>query len=367
MTKNSHEAVKTRHKETSLIFPVVALAVLAFWGSSQSLPVIIGINALALVGILSSAFSVVRHADVLAHRLGEPYGSLILSLSVVILEVSLISALMATGDTAPTLMRDTLYSIIMIVSGGLVGVALLLGGRKFATQYVNLFGIKQYLIALFPLAVIVLVFPMALPGGNFTTGQSLLVAMISAAMYGVFLLIQTKTHQSLFVYEHEDESDDDDPHHGKPSAHSSLWHAAWLVVHLIAVIAVTKMNAHPLEGLLSHLNAPVSFTGFLVALLILSPEGLGALKAVLNNQVQRAMNLFFGSVLATISLTVPTVTIIAILTGNDLHFALGAPEMVVMLAALMLCQISFSTGRTNVLNGSAHLALFAAYLMTIFA
>ena len=127
------------------------------------------------------------------------------------------------------------------------------------------------------------------------------------------------------------------------------------------------MNANPLEALLTHLNAPVSFTGFLVALLILSPEGLGALRAVLANQVQRAMNLFFGSVLATISLTVPTVTLIAILTGNDLVFGLGAPEMVVMLAALLLCQISFSTGRTNVLNGSAHLALFAAYLMTIFA
>lgn len=366
MTKQ-HEAVKTRHKETTLIFPVVALAVLAMWGSSQSLPAIAGINILALIAILSSAFSVVRHADVLAHRLGEPYGSLILSLSVVILEVSLISALMATGDAAPTLMRDTLYSIIMIVTGGLVGFALLMGGRKFATQYVNLFGIKQYLIAMFPLAVIVLVFPMALPGANFTIGQSLLVALISAAMYGVFLLIQTRTHQSLFVYEHEDESDDDDPHHGKPSAHSSAWHTVWLIVHLIAVIAVTKMNAVPLETLLGWMNAPVAFTGFLVALLILSPEGLGAIRAVLNNQVQRAMNLFFGSVLATISLTVPAVTLIAIVTGNELTFALGAPEMVVMLASLVLCQISFSTGRTNVLNGAAHLALFAAYLMTIFA
>lgn len=177
------EAVKTRHKETSLIFPVLALVVLFLWGSSQSLPVVIGINILALIGILSSAFSVVRHADVLAHRLGEPYGSLILSLSVVILEVSLISALMATGDAAPTLMRDTLYSIIMIVTGGLVGFSLLLGGRKFATQYMNLFGIKQYLIALFPLAIIVLVFPMALPQANFSTGQALLVALISAAMY----------------------------------------------------------------------------------------------------------------------------------------------------------------------------------------
>lgn len=234
------EAVKTRHKETSLIFPVLALVVLFLWGSSQSLPVVIGINILALIGILSSAFSVVRHADVLAHRLGEPFGSLILSLSVVILEVSLISALMATGDAAPTLMRDTLYSIIMIVTGGLVGFSLLLGGRKFATQYMNLFGIKQYLIALFPLAIIVLVFPMALPQANFSTGQALLVALISAAMYGVFLLIQTKTHQSLFIYEHEDEGDDGNPHHGKPSAHSSSWHTVWLLIHLIAVIAVTK-------------------------------------------------------------------------------------------------------------------------------
>jgi len=354
---------KTRHTEYSLIFPVAALSVLSFFGNQTALLPVIGINLLALVAILFSAFSVVRHADVLAHRLGEPYGSLILSLSVVILEVSLISALMATGDAAPALMRDTLYSIIMIVTAGLVGFALLLGGRKFATQYVNLAGVKQYMIAIFPLAILVLVFPNALPGGNFTTTQALIIAAISAAMYGVFLLIQTKTHQSLFVYEHED--DGDDPHHGKPSAHSSLWHTVWLIVHLIAVIAVTKMNANPLESLLTELNAPAQFTGFLVALLILSPEGLGAIRAVLMNQVQRAMNLFFGSVLATISLTVPAVTIIATLTDQQLVFGLEPPQMVMMSAVLILCHISFSTGRTNVLNGAAHLALFAGYLLTI--
>lgn len=360
---NAQEAVKTRHKEYSLILPLATLAILWFWGASSSFPAVVTINLLALVAILSSAFSVVRHADVLAHRLGEPYGSLILSLSVVILEVSLISALMATGDAAPALMRDTLYSIIMIVTCGLVGAALLLGGHKFATQYVNLAGVKQYLIAIFPLGILVLVFPNALPGGNFSIAQALLISAISAAMYGVFLLIQTKTHQSLFVYEHEDEGDG--PHHGRPSAHSSLWHSAWLIVHLIAVIAVTKMNANTLGSLLTELNAPEQFTGFLVALLILSPEGLGAIKAVLANQVQRAMNLFFGSVLATISLTVPAVTIIATLTGQQLIFGLEPPQMVMMIAALLLCQISFSTGRTNVLNGSAHLALFIGYLMTI--
>ncbi|AHK21061.1 sodium-potassium/proton antiporter ChaA [Yersinia similis] len=354
---------KSRHQEYSLILPILALIILNIWGNTSNFAAIIIINLIALVGILSSAFSVVRHADVLAHRLGEPYGSLILSLSVVVLEVSLISAMMATGDAAPALMRDTLYSIIMIVIGGLVGVSLLLGGRKFATQHVNLVGIKQYLMAIFPLAMIVLVLPSTLPGGNFTVAQSLVVAAISAAMYGVFLIIQTKTHQSLFVYEHEDEGDD--PHHGKPSSHSSLWHTVWLLIHLIAVIAVTKFDANPLEALLTELNAPAKFTGFLIALLILSPEGLGALKAVLANQVQRAMNLFFGSVLATISLTVPAVTLIAVLTGQELNFGLEAPHIVVMVSVLILSKISFSTGRTNVLNGTAHLALFAAYMMTI--
>ncbi|KFD18660.1 calcium/proton antiporter [Tatumella ptyseos ATCC 33301] len=359
----AHE--KTRHTEYSLIFPIVALIVLWFFSHQTSLPIVIAINLLTLVAILCSAFSVVRHADVLAHRLGEPFGSLILTLSVVILEVSLISALMATGGATPGLMRDTLYSIIMIVTGGLVGFALLLGGRKFATQYVNLAGVKQYLIAIFPLAILVLVFPNALPGGNFSTGQALLIALVSAAMYGVFLLIQTKTHQSLFIYEHEDDSDDGDPHHGKPSAHSSGWHGLWLVIHLLAVISVTKMNAPVLEQLLGDLHAPQQFTGFLIALLILSPEGLGAIKAVLANQVQRAMNLFFGSVLATISLTVPVVTLISVITGQSLIFGLEAPQMIIMCSVLLLSQISFSTGRTNVLNGAAHLALFVGYLITV--
>lgn len=356
-------AVKTRHKEYSLLFPLAALGVLSFWRTATGLGELVVVNIVALLGILVSAFNVVRHADVLAHRLGEPLGSLILTLSVVILEVSLISALMATGNAAPALMRDTLYSVIMIVTTGLVGFSLLLGGSKFATQSLNLASIKQYLMAIMPLAVIVLVFPAALPGGNFTVAQMLIAGAVSAAMYGVFLLIQTRTHQKWFIYEHEDD-DGEDPH-GKPSAHGSLWHGAWLVVHLIAVVAVTKVNADPLDHLLTAINAPKQVTGFLVALLILSPEGLGAIRAVLANQVQRAINLFFGSILATISLTVPTVTLIAIFTGNQLTFGLSLPQIVVMLTALIVCQVSLSTGRTNVLNGAAHLALFVAYLMTI--
>lgn len=355
---------KTRHKEYSLFLAVPALLVLIFFYKTDHLALIAGINLLALTAIIYSAFSVVRHADVLAHRLGEPYGSLVLTLSVVVLEVSLISALMAAGDAGPTLMRDTLYSVIMIVMSGLIGVSLLLGGRKFATQYFNLSGAKQYLTAILPLAIIVLILPAAISdNGVFTPTQKIIVSLISAGMYGVFLVIQTRTHQSLFIYEHEDEDPSD--HHGKPSAHGNAWHAAWLLGHLIFVVALTKLNATPLDKLLSAINAPAQATGFLVALLVLSPEGLGALRSVLRNQLQRAINLFLGSILATISLTVPTVTIIALITGKELIFGLSTPNIIILLCALLLAQNSFSTGKTNALNGTAHLALFCAYLMVL--
>lgn len=356
---------KSRHKEYALILTLITLPILYFFQDSKSLVTIIAINLLSLAAILYSAFSVVRHADVLAHRLGEPFGSLILSLSVVILEVSLISALMATGDTAPTLMRDTLFSVIMIVIGGLVGIALLIGGQKFETQHVNLAGIKQYLISIIPLAFIVLVLPTTLPGNTFSPLQAGIVAILSAVMYAVFLIIQTKTHQELFIYEHEDEESDDTGHHGKPSSHGNWWHAVCLLVHLVSVIAVTKMNAIPLENLLDAANAPPAFTGFLVALLILSPEGLGALKAVISNHVQRAMNIFFGSVIATISLTVPTVCLIAYLTNQNLEFGLSMPNVVILATALILSVVSFLTGKTNQLNGAAHLVVFAAYIMIL--
>lgn len=363
-TQHTH-STKTRHKEYSLILTMFTIPVLLYLQHNTNLLVTVLINLLALVTILGSAFSVVRHADVLAHRLGEPYGSLVLSLAVVILEVSLISALMVTGDTGPTLMRDTLYSVIMIVMSGLVGISLLLGGRKFATQHVNLAGIKQYLTALLPLALIVLVLPATLASGTFSSGQLIIIALLSAAMYVVFLIIQTKTHQGLFVYEHEDEGDGPDDHHGKPSAHGNTWHTIWLIVHLVSVIAVTKINAGSLEYLLTQLSAPPQFTGFLIALLILSPEGLGALRAVMNNQVQRAMNLFFGSVLATISLTVPAVVVIAVLTGQNLIFGLSTSNIVLLVGVLLLCQSSFATGRTNVLNGAAHLAIFVGYMLVL--
>ncbi|MCV2528541.1 MAG: sodium-potassium/proton antiporter ChaA [Candidatus Lightella neohaematopini] len=354
--------MNVNNKLYCVITSIVTLIVLYICNYYYSIIVLVISNLVTVLSIIINTFNTVRHADVLAHRFGEPFGSLILTLSVVILEASLISALMITNSNnhnLSTLMRDTLYSVIMIVTNGLVGLSLLLGGRKFDTQSLNLAGIKQYLMAIILLSIIVLIFPSTLPNGNFNTIQTIIIGTLCIIMYGVFLLIQTHTHQSWFIYEHEDVDN------YIQSIHTSLWHSFWLIIHLLFVIITVKVNASSLNKLLIVINAPKQIAGFLIALLTLSPEGLGAIRAVLNNQAQRAMNLLFGSVLATISLTVPTVIVLSFITKQQIFFSLTLPQCIALLTTLVVCQVSLSTGRTNILNGATHLTLFIIYLITI--
>ncbi len=374
MIKKEEQVIEnqgTRHKEYAVLLAVAVIIFDVIFKNTTSTPFLVVINLISLGAILYSAFSVVRHADIFAHRLGEPYGSLILSLSVVILEVSLITAVMTSGSSAAenggvspyaTLMRDTLYSLIMLVTSGFVGVSLLLGGRKFRTQHVNLAGVTQYLTGIIPLVFVVLILPSVLPSGTYSNGQLLVVAFLSAVLYAVFLIIQTKTHQNLFIYEHEDQDAD---HEGVPSPHSNIWHGVWLVVHLISVVAITKVDSTPLETLLGNLEAPKALTGLIVAILIFAPEGLGAIRAVLANDLQRAINMYFGSVLATISLTVPAVVIISLLTGNNIVLGLDMVDAMLLIGIFILCQATFASGRTNQVDGVAHLVIFGAYLMMI--
>ena len=357
-TAQSH----TRHKEYSLVAAVPAGALLLWLNTVSGVLPLVALNAVSIAAILGSAFSVVRHADVLAHRFGEPFGSLILSLAIVTLEVGLISILMLSGAAGPALMRDTIYSVIMIVMAGFIGFALLLGGGKYKTQYFNFSGIKHYLISIIPLSLIVLALPRVMGKETLGSGQLLTTACVCLGIYLFFLRIQTYTHRNFFLHEDEDE----DNGHGKPSAHSSTWHFLLLGVHLLAVIGLTKLNSGPLYRLLDMLNAPPAFSGFLVALLILSPEGTGAFRSVLRNQVQRAMNLFLGSVLATISVTVPAVALISVVTGQPLVMGLEPPDILLMLATFLVCQTSLTGGKTNAHSGAAHVALFVAYVMLLF-
>ena len=350
----------SKHKEYSLIVAAIAAIALIILSNTANFTVVVILNIIAISSILYSAFSVVRHADILAHRFGEPFGSLILTLSIVFLEVSLISILMLSGSAGATLMRDTLYSIAMIVMAGLTGIAMLLGGYKYKSLHFNFKGINHYLISIIPLTVIVMILPTAL-GGSYTMPQLILVAFMCLGLYIVFLVIQTKTHSTFFVY--EDEGDDG---HGQTSPHSNTWHFAFLVIHLIAVVGITKLNASKLEQLFIELSLPMMLKGTIVAMLTLSPEGLGAITSTLRNQTQRSMNLLLGSVVSTISLTVPIVVLISAFTGQQLIFGLDIPNIILLLGTLMISQVSLTSGKTNTHNGTAHLVLFIIYIMLFF-
>ena len=354
---------KTRHSEYSLLLAAFCVLGLFFLGSVDQFLILFLVKLVALGSVLWSVLSVVRHADVLAHRFGEPYGSLILSLSVVILEVSLISILMLSGNGGAFLLRDTIVAIIIIVLGGLVGISLLLGGKKYKNQSFNLEGINQYLIALVPLVGILLILPISLPGKTFTSGQQVVVAMVCVMMYSVFLLLQTGSQQRMFIYEDEDE---DEEHHGIESPFSNLHHTLFLIIHLIAVIGVVKLNSSYLDQLFGVLNAPAALTGLLIALMTLLPEGIGATKSILKNQVQRAMNLYLGSILATISLTIPVIILVAFLSGQPLIFAVDPGIETILLGVFLLSSISLGNGTTNALSGMSHIIMFIGYLLVIF-
>ncbi|GEA50788.1 calcium:proton antiporter [Vibrio inusitatus NBRC 102082] len=324
----------------------------------MSLTVILFVVAMAAI------FAVVRHSDALAIKLGDPYGTLILTLSVISLEVVMISSVMLTGDANPLLARDTMFAVVMAVLNGLVGITLLIGGMKHHTQDYNLDGLKSYLVVITPLAILCLVLPNFTAvdhSGSMSLALTITLVFASVVVYSVFLYIQTKSHTHFFI---------DDRHHDEHEFHgpmrSNLYHSIMLVAHLGVVILMAKSIAIPIDGAIAKLGAPQALGGLIVAILILAPEAVGAGKAALNNQLQRAMNLYFGSVLATIALTVPAVLLISQVLSEPIVLGLGSAEAVLLVTTLVMTGISFSSGKTNALTGTVHLILFIAYIILMF-
>lgn len=317
--------------------------------------------------ILFSAFAVVRHAESLATILGEPLGTLILTLSVIGVEVLMISAVMLTGEDKPTIARDTMFSVVMILLGGMTGISLLLGGLKHHEQTYNLQGANAYLALIIPLAVLGLVLP------NFTTTtsgptlspfQSVFTAVMSVCIYAIFLRVQTVRHREYFTLPENEKSN---AHlHGEHEVESTSYHSILLVLYILPLITLAKQIAVPLEYGIKVLNAPEILGGFLVAVLILSPEAMSAVRAAIRNQLQRSLNILLGSVLATIGLTIPAVLTIGLMTGKTIHLGLSNVNTVLLLLLLALSVITFSSTKTNLLLGAVHLLLFLAYLMLMF-
>jgi len=317
------------------------------------------------LAILLAAFAVVRHADVLAERFGEPYGTMILTFAVISLEVFMISALMLEGGQ-PTLARDTMYSVIMIVLAGLVGICLLLGGIKFHEQFFNLRGAGSYLSMIIPLAAIGLVLPDFTRSGaqqSFSPTHAVALVILSVAIYTVFLLMQTSRHRGFFTATAE-EVEKLHPH--VDSTRSSALHGAMLVIYIVPVVILAKKLAGVLDFTTQISGLPVAFGGLVVAVLILAPEGLAAIQSALKNQLQRSVNVLLGSVLATIGLTIPAALAISLCTGQEIVLGLDPAEVTMLLIVLAVSMLTFGQGRTNMLQGAVHLLIFGVYLFLIF-
>lgn len=314
--------------------------------------------------MLAASFSVVRHADHLAEMLREPVGTIILTLAVTSIEVMMISALMLNGNN-PTLARDTMFSVVMVVLGGLLGTALLTGGLKFGEQNFNLKGVNSFLGLILPLSVLSLVLPnFTRTGGQgmFSTLHASSLILLSLIIYGVFLAVQTMRHRDFF-----DEIDRDPPEKSEQGARGSVaGESLLLILHLVPVVLLSEELAHLLDYRVRAGGLPTELVGLVVAVLILAPEGMAAIKAATRNQMQRSVNVLLGSVLATISLTVPAAMAIGILFGRPVLLGLPGSYMTLLAVTLGSCFITFGQGQTNILQGFIHLLLFAAYIVLMF-
>lgn len=325
------------------------------------------ISAWLLAAMFLSAFAVVRHAEALAVKLGEPYGTLILTLAITGIEVAMIAAIMYTGKGNSTLARDAMMAVVMIVLNGMLGVSLILGGLRYREQAYNLQGANAFLAVILPLAVLGLVqpnFTVTTPGPVYSPVQAGFLSVMSLVLYGVFLGIQTSRHKDYFVAPKGRASSKKPPviH----AVRSIPYHAVLLVVYVVPMVLLSKQIAVPINHAIQVLRAPPELAGLLVSVLILSPESLSATRAALANELQRSVNILLGSVLASIGLTIPAVLAIGFVTGHQIVLGLGATDMTLLLLTLALSTLTFAAPRTNVLFGAVHLLVFFAYLLFIF-
>jgi Ca2+:H+ antiporter len=318
--------------------------------------------------ILAAAIAIVRHADILAHRLGEPAGTLLLTLAITGLEVAMVAFVMSTGVAKPTLARDTMFAVVMLVLNGFLGLALLLGGLRHHEQRYNLQSANAFLVMILPLTVLGLVLPdftRSTTGPTLSTFQMIFLSAMSVGIYGVFLFVQNRRHRGFFMAPDEiaEATAPELAHH---SSRSTLYHAAMLGFYGLPLVLLAKQMAAPLDAMVIRLGAPSALGGFIMALLVLTPESIAAIRASLANRLQRSVNILLGSVLASIGLTIPLVIAVSLVTGRTLVLGLDAVDMVMLVLTLLTSILTFSLPRTNVLLGCVHLLLFGAYFMLMF-
>jgi Ca2+:H+ antiporter len=344
--------------------PVVALVVLAAsWG--RELPtVLVVVVAVVLIGAVLAA---VHHAEVVAHRVGEPYGSLVLAVAVTIIEVALIVTLMVSGgDGTASLARDTVFAAVMITVNGIVGLSLLLGALRHGVVVFNAEGTGAALATVTTLAVLSLVLPTfttAESGPQFSPSQLAFAAVASLVLYGAFVLTQTVRHRDFFLPVASDgEVLADDEHAEPPTAREALGSLALLLIALVAVVGLAKVESPAIEDAVAAVGFPQSFVGVVIALLVLLPETLAAAKAARRNRLQTSLNLALGSAMASIGLTIPAIALAMIWLDGPLLLGLGSTQMVLLAVTVVVAVLTIVPGRATRLQGAVHLALLASFV-----
>jgi Ca2+:H+ antiporter len=351
------------------IFP--ALAVLLFAGVTalhySFAPSAAGFvfAAVLLLILFGTVFAAVHHAEVIAERIGEPYGTLLLTLAVTIIEVALIATIMLGEETVTTLARDTVFAVVMIVCNGLVGICVLAGGLRYREQDIQVTGSNLYLSVLAVLATITLIMPnytRTTPGPVYSLGQLGFVSVVTILLYGVFLYIQTVRHRDYFVIDFTGSANEG----SHASNRMMLLSIVLLLISLLAVVLLAKKFSQVVDAGAALIGAPPAFAGILVALLILLPESVAAVGAARKNDLQKSINLALGSSLATIGLTIPAVAVAAYALDKQLVLGLPAQDIVLLGLTFVLAMLTLGTGRTNILFGLVHLVVFAIFMFLVF-
>ncbi|HEV7812566.1 MAG TPA: ionic transporter y4hA [Leifsonia sp.] len=345
-----------------IIVPIVGVVLLvAVWNASFG-PVLITVVAIVLAGTVLAA---VQHAEVVAHKVGEPFGSLVLAVAVTVIEVALIVTLMTSGKDTGTLARDTVFSAVMITMNGIVGLSLLLGASRRGTTSFNAEGTGAALATVTALATLTLVLPTftETAGPQFSPSQLVFAAIASVALYAMFVFTQTVAHRDFFLPVKENgRPHAEDSHAEAPSTRTALVSVVLLLVALVAVVGLSKLESPSIERGIAAIGFPQSFVGVVIALLVLLPEGISAGKAAIRNRVQTSLNLALGSAMASIGLTIPSIAIASIWLTGPLLLGLGASQIVLLVLTVIVSVLTIVPGRATRLQGGVHLVLFAAFI-----
>ena len=343
------------------VVPVIALVLLALtWGREPPGAVV----ALVTVVLAGAVLAAVHHAEVVAHRVGEPFGSLVLAVAVTIIEVALIVTLMADGgDKSSTLARDTVFAAVMITCNGIVGVCLLVASLRHGLAVFNAEGTGAALATVATLSLVFPTFTTSKPGPEFSTAQLTFAALASLVLYGLFVTTQTVRHRDYFLpMTRHGEIIDGDDHVGAPSARTARISVGLLGVALVGVVGLAKGVSPTIESGVEAAGMPHAVVGVIIALLVLLPETIAALRAARRDRVQTSLNLALGSAMASIGLTIPAVALASLWLSGPLVLGLGATHMVLLALTVVVGSLTVVPGRATPLQGGVHLVLFAAYL-----